>query len=71
MSVQSCLNLLLEVKPSSKRVGPLAVVGLINESLGSAKWKVHPTITYQVFFLSILSIFMEGHMLDIKIYKYI
>ncbi|KAI9078534.1 hypothetical protein K1719_039472 [Acacia pycnantha] len=49
MSVQSCLNWLLEVKPSSKRVGPLVVVGLINDSLGSAKWKVPPTISYQEY----------------------
>ncbi|XP_028794041.1 uncharacterized protein LOC114749666 [Neltuma alba] len=49
MSVQSCLNWLLEVKPSSKRVGPLVVVSLINDSLGSAKWKVPPTIGYQEY----------------------
>lgn len=43
MSVQSCLSWLLEVKPSSDRVGPLAVVGLVNDSMHPADQKV-PTI---------------------------
>ncbi|KAF7808862.1 metallo-beta-lactamase superfamily protein [Senna tora] len=47
MSVQSCLNWLLEVKPCGDRVGPLAVVSLISDS--PAKWKVPPTINYQEF----------------------
>ncbi|XP_027365820.1 uncharacterized protein LOC113872456 isoform X2 [Abrus precatorius] len=49
MSVQSCLNWLLEVKPHGDRVGPLVVVGLINESSISTKWKVPPAIQYQEY----------------------
>ncbi|XP_054809097.1 uncharacterized protein LOC129311108 isoform X2 [Prosopis cineraria] len=49
MSVQGCVKWLLEVKPSGNRVGPLVVVGLINDSLGSSKWKVPPTISYQEY----------------------
>lgn len=54
MSIQSCLNWLLEVKPSSDRVGPLVVVGLLNDSKPSAKWKVPPTLRCQVCFLCIM-----------------
>ncbi|KAJ1436194.1 Winged helix-like DNA-binding domain superfamily [Sesbania bispinosa] len=49
MSLQSCLNWLLEVKPHGDRVGPLVVAGLINDSSVSAKWKVPPTINYQEY----------------------
>lgn len=49
MSVKSCLNWLLEVKPCDDRVGPLVVSGLLDDS--SAKRKLHPTISYQVCFL--------------------
>ncbi|KAL7171163.1 hypothetical protein ACSBR2_035916 [Camellia fascicularis] len=49
MSLQSCLNCLLEVKPSSDRVGPLVVIGLVNDSLQSAKWKIPPTLNFQEY----------------------
>ncbi|KAK9277248.1 hypothetical protein L1049_006787 [Liquidambar formosana] len=49
MSIQSCLNWLLEVKPSSDRVGPLVVAGLLNDSKPSAKWKVPPTLRCQEY----------------------
>lgn len=52
MSIQSCFNWLLEVIPHGDRVGPLIVVGLINDSSVSANWKVPPAINYQVCFLN-------------------
>ena len=48
MSTERCLNGLLEVKPCNDRVGPLVVVGLINDSLQSAARKLPPTLCYQV-----------------------
>lgn len=50
MSIQSCLNWLLEVIPHGDRVGPLVVVGLVNDSSVSANWEAPPAINYQVFF---------------------
>ncbi|RVX12741.1 hypothetical protein CK203_011790 [Vitis vinifera] len=47
MSIQHCLTWLLDVKPSCGRVGPLVVVGLLNDSMQSTKWKVPPTLCYQ------------------------
>ncbi|OIW12922.1 hypothetical protein TanjilG_15842 [Lupinus angustifolius] len=49
MSVHSCLNWLVEVKPDGNRVGPLVAVGLVNDSSVSAKWKVPPAINYQEY----------------------
>ncbi|KAF3431897.1 hypothetical protein FNV43_RR26633 [Rhamnella rubrinervis] len=49
MSVQSCLNWLLEVKPSNERVGPLVVVGLLNDSLQSRERKAMSSLTYQEY----------------------
>ncbi|KAK8627311.1 hypothetical protein V6N13_134924 [Hibiscus sabdariffa] len=49
MSTESCLNLLLEVKPSNDRVGPLVVIALINDSLQSAAQKLPPTLHYQEY----------------------
>ena len=51
MSIQHCLTWLLDVKPSCGRVGPLVVVGLVNDSMQSTKWKVPPTLCYQVCYL--------------------
>lgn len=48
MSVQSCSNWLLEVKPSNDRLGPLVVTGLLADTLQLAKCKVPPTLHYQV-----------------------
>ncbi|XP_060964065.1 uncharacterized protein LOC133033365 [Cannabis sativa] len=49
MSVQSCLNWLVEVTPSTDRVGPLAVTGLLNDSLPSRAWKVPHHLNYQEY----------------------
>ncbi|THG12998.1 hypothetical protein TEA_006979 [Camellia sinensis var. sinensis] len=53
MSLQSCLSCLLEVKPSSDRVGPLVVIGLVNDSLQPAKWKIPPTLNFQEYPLGV------------------
>lgn len=52
MSVQSCLKWLVEVKPSNERVGPLVVVGLLNDSMKSRERKAVSNLTYQVCLLS-------------------
>ncbi|XP_059653945.1 uncharacterized protein LOC132300745 isoform X2 [Cornus florida] len=49
MSIQSCLNWLLDVKPSSDRVGPLAVIGLLTDSILSPKWRIPPTLHFQEY----------------------
>ncbi|GAU14803.1 hypothetical protein TSUD_50150 [Trifolium subterraneum] len=49
MSIQSCLNLLVEVIPHGDRVGPLVVDGLVNDSSASANWNVPPAINYQEY----------------------
>ncbi|XP_062145545.1 uncharacterized protein LOC133852913 isoform X1 [Alnus glutinosa] len=49
MSVQSCLSWLLEVKLGSDRVGPLAVVGLINDSMQPADQKLPPILPHQEY----------------------
>ncbi|KAL2324110.1 hypothetical protein Fmac_023168 [Flemingia macrophylla] len=49
MSVQSCLNWMLEVKLHGDRVGPLVVVGIINESSLSTRWKTPLAINYQEY----------------------
>nr|XP_027097335.1 uncharacterized protein LOC113716965 isoform X1 [Coffea arabica] len=41
--MENCLEMLLEVKPNSDRVGPLAVLGLLNDMAPSESWKVPPT----------------------------
>lgn len=48
MSIESCLDWLVDVKPSSDRVGPLTVLGLINDSMPPPKFKVPSTLLYQV-----------------------
>ncbi|KAG2709391.1 hypothetical protein I3760_05G236200 [Carya illinoinensis] len=49
MSVETCLSWLLEVKPSSNRMGPLVVVGLINDSMQPADQIVPPILRYQEY----------------------
>lgn len=49
MSVQTCLSWLLEVEVGSDRVGPLAVVGLINDSLHPADHKLQLNLPYQEY----------------------
>ncbi|XP_041011181.1 uncharacterized protein LOC121254983 isoform X1 [Juglans microcarpa x Juglans regia] len=49
MSVEICLSWLLEVKPSSNRVGPLVVVGLINDAMQPADQIVAPILRYQEY----------------------
>ncbi|KAJ6771976.1 ENDORIBONUCLEASE LACTB2 [Salix koriyanagi] len=48
MSIQSCLSWLVDVKPSSDRVGPLVVLGLINDSVHSSG-KVDTALDYQEY----------------------
>eukprot|EP00258_Populus_trichocarpa_P050222 XP_024466241.1 uncharacterized protein LOC7466887 isoform X2 [Populus trichocarpa] len=48
MSIQSCLSWLVDVKPSSDRVGPLVVLGLINDSVHSSE-KVNTALDYQEY----------------------
>lgn len=67
MSIHSCLNWLLEVNPHGNRVGPLVVVGLINDSSVSSKWKVPPAINYQVCAPCISSVSMVGHLFGVTI----
>ncbi|GLT43495.1 hypothetical protein SLA2020_174380 [Shorea laevis] len=49
MSTESCLNWLQEVKPSTDRIGPLIVVGLINDIAQSAPKMIPPTLHYQEY----------------------
>ncbi|KAF8390105.1 hypothetical protein HHK36_024627 [Tetracentron sinense] len=49
VTIQSCLNSLLEVKPSSDRVGSLVVVGLLNDLTQFRKWKVPCTLHHQEY----------------------
>ncbi|KAF8040265.1 hypothetical protein BT93_B2492 [Corymbia citriodora subsp. variegata] len=49
MSIRSCLDWLVDVKPSSDRVGLLAVLGLINDSMPPSKFKVPSTLIYQEY----------------------
>lgn len=56
MSTQSCINCLAEVKPSTDRVGPLVVIGLLNDLVQWRKWKVLPTLSYQVYYLFTLAL---------------
>ncbi|KAF5194505.1 Metallo-hydrolase/oxidoreductase superfamily protein [Thalictrum thalictroides] len=43
-SIESCLDYLLEVKPLTDRVGPLMVVGLLNDPAESGRCKIPPTL---------------------------
>ncbi|XAR72330.1 Hydroxyacylglutathione hydrolase [Bertholletia excelsa] len=49
ITMQSCLNCLLEVEPSSNRVGPLVVIGLINDSIYSSNWATPSTVKFQEY----------------------
>ncbi|KAL0017200.1 hypothetical protein SO802_004269 [Lithocarpus litseifolius] len=49
MSIQSCLSWLLEVKPSSDCVGPLIVVGLVNDSIQPTDQKVPSILQHQEY----------------------
>ncbi|WCJ24485.1 Metallo-hydrolase/oxidoreductase superfamily protein [Euphorbia peplus] len=49
MSRESCLNLLLDVKPNDDRVGPLVVLGVINDSLQISKQNVDTTLRRQEY----------------------
>lgn len=49
LSVPSCLNWLLEVKPGNDRVGPLIVAGLLNEFVQSRELKIPSTLSYQEY----------------------
>ncbi|XP_031387456.1 uncharacterized protein LOC116200731 isoform X2 [Punica granatum] len=49
VSIGSCTDLLVNVKPGSDRVGLLAVIGLVNESLPSANFQVPSTLGHQEY----------------------
>ncbi|KAI3423527.1 Protein kinase domain-containing protein [Psidium guajava] len=49
MSVESCLDWLVDVKPSRDRVGTATVLGLINDSMPQSKFKVPSTLIYQEY----------------------
>ncbi|KAM1081968.1 hypothetical protein ACFX13_021033 [Malus domestica] len=49
MSVPSCLSWLVEVKPSSDRVGPLIVAGLLNESEQLREMNIPSTLPFQEY----------------------
>ncbi|CAI9096154.1 OLC1v1032237C1 [Oldenlandia corymbosa var. corymbosa] len=49
LTVESCHDMLLEVKPGNHRIGPLVVLGLLNDSAPSEKWKVSPTLRPQEY----------------------
>ncbi|GMH27491.1 hypothetical protein Nepgr_029334 [Nepenthes gracilis] len=44
-----CLGRLLEVKQGSERMGPLLVVGLLNDTAQSTKWDVPKNLNYQEY----------------------
>ena len=48
MSLQSCLDWLLEVKLNNDRIGPLVVLGFVNDSMQPGKTKLPPTVHFQV-----------------------
>ncbi|PIA33350.1 hypothetical protein AQUCO_04100044v1 [Aquilegia coerulea] len=48
-SIENCLDSLLEVKPLSDRVGPLMVVGLLNDPAESGRCKIPPTLLCQEY----------------------
>eukprot|EP00257_Ricinus_communis_P020355 XP_015579564.1 uncharacterized protein LOC8260391 isoform X2 [Ricinus communis] len=49
MSIQSCLNDLVDVKPNRDRIGPLVVIGVITDSLQSPRIKVDTTLHHQEY----------------------
>lgn len=48
ISIKGCTDLLLEVKPHNDRIGPLVVVGLLNDSMLHANLNIPPTLRSQV-----------------------
>ncbi|CAN1244423.1 hypothetical protein LINPERPRIM_LOCUS6072 [Linum perenne] len=49
MSVETCLTLLHDVKPGNDRVGSLAVVGLVDESMRLSGQKIQTNLRYQEY----------------------
>ncbi|XP_047938254.1 uncharacterized protein LOC125185999 isoform X1 [Salvia hispanica] len=49
MSTQSCADLLLKVKPHNDRIGPLVVVGLLNDSLQTRNLHTPSTLRCQEY----------------------
>ncbi|KAL3830883.1 hypothetical protein ACJIZ3_019685 [Penstemon smallii] len=49
MSTKSCVDLLLEVKLNNDRVGPLVVVGLLDDSMQFEKLHIPPTLRCQEY----------------------
>ncbi|GAB2228563.1 hypothetical protein Droror1_Dr00022683 [Drosera rotundifolia] len=46
---KSCLDWLLDVKPRSDRMGPLVVIGVLNDSIESGKEGLRKTMSYQEY----------------------
>lgn len=49
MSTKGCADLLMSVKPHNDRVGPLVVVGLLNDTMQNATLSIPSTLTSQVW----------------------
>ncbi|KAL2509675.1 Metallo-hydrolase/oxidoreductase superfamily protein [Forsythia ovata] len=49
MSTKGCINMLIEVKPHNDRIGPLIVIGFLNDSMQSASLQISPTLRYQEY----------------------
>ncbi|PHT33394.1 hypothetical protein CQW23_25194 [Capsicum baccatum] len=60
MSIERCISMLTEVKPSSDRIGSLVVVGLLNDSNKSGTWRIPPTLRCQEYPLGVKVIPMES-----------
>ncbi|KAK9091359.1 hypothetical protein Sjap_024536 [Stephania japonica] len=60
MSVQSCLDLILEVKPSGDRIGPLVSIGLLNDLRKSVKCSVPSTLRYQEYPVGVMLVPMRS-----------
>lgn len=67
MSTKSCAGLLLEVKPHNDRIGPLVVIGLLNDSLQSEIFQIPPTLRSQVNYLWLLLDFKTICFLDLSV----
>ncbi|CAH9111387.1 unnamed protein product [Cuscuta epithymum] len=49
MSIEMCLNMLIDVKPSEDRIGPLVNVGLLNAARESGNCKISQTLNFQEY----------------------
>uniref|UniRef100_A0A7N0ZVF6 Metallo-beta-lactamase domain-containing protein n=1 Tax=Kalanchoe fedtschenkoi TaxID=63787 RepID=A0A7N0ZVF6_KALFE len=49
MCFESCMKWLLDAEPGSGRIGPLVVVGYLNDLKQAPKWKMPPTLRFQEY----------------------